>query len=161
MRQRIEMAVLDPTDLYMRSRGDDWVYFSEDTHPTSYSGCVDDASAISEQEIAEFVRYANPGLFEKLKGVRFASTHLHPEQDAKPTDAVATYQHQVLETDSRGRRLLFQGDSIKTACTEESESSVEEAGLPLSIGSGDGEELGRAEQSFMLGKSLPQAVLEE
>ncbi|KIV81571.1 hypothetical protein PV11_03746 [Exophiala sideris] len=142
------MAELDPTDLYMRSRGDDWVYLCDDTHPTSYSGCVDDASAISEQEVAEFVRYSNPELFKKLKGVRVASSHLRSDDEVE--DAAADEQGQAVKVDSQLRRTLSQHDTTKAASTEESPSAIKEAGLPLCTASEGAEELDDTEHFVML-----------
>ncbi|OAP56085.1 hypothetical protein AYL99_09264 [Fonsecaea erecta] len=70
----------------MKEPDADQVYFCENSCPASYSGCLDeDGSSMTEQEIAEFIRYSNPRLYEKLKGVRFTSSHLpcddHPESD--------------------------------------------------------------------------------
>jgi len=153
------MAELDPTDLYMRSRGDDWVYLCDDTHPTSYSGCVDDASAISEQEIAEFVRYSNPELFKKLEGVRLASSHLHSDDEMTNAAAAATEQGRAVEADLQDEGSLVQHDMTKAASTEESQSAVKEAGLCTT--SAEGVESDGTEQFVMLGKSLPVAIVKK
>ncbi|KAI1610113.1 hypothetical protein EDD36DRAFT_422180 [Exophiala viscosa] len=142
------MAELDPTDLYMRSRGDDWVYLCDDTHPTSYSGCVDDASAISEQEIAEFVRYSNPELFTKLEGVRLASSHLR--SDDEETDAAAAEHDRAVVADSQYQKSLSQHDMTKAASTEESHWAVKEANLPPCTTSEEVEELDCTERFVVL-----------
>lgn len=70
-------------DVRRKSRDDKWVYFCQNSCLTSYSGCVDEYSSLTEQGISEFIRYGNPSLYEKLQGLQLPSSHLNSDGTEK------------------------------------------------------------------------------
>ncbi|KIY02110.1 uncharacterized protein Z520_02248 [Fonsecaea multimorphosa CBS 102226] len=76
-------ASLLTTTVRMKDQDANGVYFCENSWHTSYSGCVyeEENSSMTEQEIAEFIRHSNTSLYEKLNGVRIASSHLPCDDD--------------------------------------------------------------------------------
>ncbi|OAG42055.1 hypothetical protein AYO21_03790 [Fonsecaea monophora] len=73
------MSAPRPTSVRMREKDAHSVYFCENSCRTSYSGCLDEDLSMTEQEIAEFIRYSNPGLYERLNGVRLPSSYVAPD----------------------------------------------------------------------------------
>lgn len=101
----------------MRTHDDNGVYFCENSCATSYSGCLDEDSALNEQAIAEFIRYSKPPLYQKLNGVCFASSYLAPGDGQDEGDD--TVVHSGLERTTNGvpSQTLDQQTDVETKVT--------------------------------------------
>ncbi|OQU98772.1 hypothetical protein CLAIMM_04502 [Cladophialophora immunda] len=74
------------TTVRMKEPDADCVYFCENSCPSSYSGCLsdDEGSSMTEQEIAEYIKYSNINLYERLNGVRIPSSYVPGDDDDDP-----------------------------------------------------------------------------
>ncbi|KIX07392.1 uncharacterized protein Z518_02045 [Rhinocladiella mackenziei CBS 650.93] len=94
-----ETVVLRPPD-------EDGVYFGEDTCLTSFSGCVDLESSMTEQDISEFIRQSNHSRYGKRNGVLVPSSHL-PVDDAQgvENDPAGQIEHELRAEEEKTTRL--------------------------------------------------------
>ena len=139
-----------------RRRRKESVYFCENACASSWSGCVDEDSLLTEQEIAELIRYGNPGLYEKLGGLTRTSTYLASDEpaDIKKRDPEATHPPKV---DLNQSLPSLNGHDRHEGGTHVSASKVErslsENRMTLE-GSGEPEDFEYPPASFVLGRSL-------
>ncbi|EXJ68453.1 uncharacterized protein A1O5_08245 [Cladophialophora psammophila CBS 110553] len=96
-----------PATVRMKDQDADFVYFCEDSCHTSYSGCIDGDSSMTEQEISEFIRHSNPSLYETLNSVGIASSYLPCDEDQEPIDPSGDKSHMSTEVIRETSGSLF------------------------------------------------------
>lgn len=124
----------------------------ENASQSSYSGCVDTDSEITEPQIAKFIQWSNPELFVKLGGMRVASSHL-PEDGDEDMDIAATSQaDEDIEADAEKSTTMPDQNRMLTAVDPDSEASPLNDDHALKQEASEGDHDMRL-KSFVLGKS--------
>ncbi|EXJ95126.1 hypothetical protein A1O1_00245 [Capronia coronata CBS 617.96] len=74
------MEASRPTPSRQRTADPDWAYFCENACLSSFSGCVDEDSTMTEQEISNYILYSKPELHERLDGIPLPSSYLPTDE---------------------------------------------------------------------------------
>lgn len=103
---------------------EDGVWMSDTTCRRSFSGYLDDEFTMTEQEIADFIRHSNPQLYERLNGLRAASSHLRSDDDSDPENDA--------EADPEGwGESTFAGEGTQLRAQGEGKSESQESRTAL------------------------------
>jgi hypothetical protein len=70
-----------------RAKQDHGIYFCSNSSNKSYAGYADAQECMPEAEIADFIRYGNQDLFEKLNKMPLESSHLAGDGERRARDA--------------------------------------------------------------------------
>ncbi|EXJ90114.1 hypothetical protein A1O3_03183 [Capronia epimyces CBS 606.96] len=111
-----------------RTADENWVYFCENACLTSFSGCVDEDSTMTEREISEYIWHSNPELHEKLNRVRLPSSYLASDEIEHTAGRQTVPAERILSSflDHAGRAEGTKFHSVNNAQLPSGENSGED-----------------------------------
>lgn len=77
----------------------DLVYFCENACLSSFSGCIDEDSTMTEQDIVGYILHSNPKLHKKLNGLRLPSSHLSSDENQYSRGGQAAQNQRIRQTE--------------------------------------------------------------